>query len=237
MPGFIPNNFVRRNAAALADPGSGSAMHVAAGSAVSRAVTCSARPRFVEEVRVCGPDQPGVLPVPLTSTGQALAALHGALTYLATADAAALTTAEQADCLRELERAESVRVAARSAVLTAFGAGCGFADDGHGTERSWLRWQARITSSAAGAAVAWARRLAAHPAVRDELARGTVSASWAREICDWTDQLPESARADADAILLAAAAAGAELADLAGLAEEIRTRTARPDPDDGDDGF
>src|SRR5215471_10692702 len=156
-----------------------------------------------EEVRVCGPDKAGVRPVPLTSTGQALAALHGALTYLATTDTAALTTAEQADCLRGLERAESLRIAARSSVLTAFGAGCGFADDGHGSERSWLRWQARITRPAAGAAVAWARRLAAHPAVRDELARGIVSASWAREICDWSDLLPEFARADADAILLA----------------------------------
>src|SRR5215470_12540202 len=211
-------------------------MHVAAGSTVSRAVAFPVVRAFVEEVRVCGPDQPGAPPAPLTSTGQALAALHGALTYLATTDATALTAAEQADCLRGLERAESVRIAARSSVLTAFGAGCGFADDGHGSERSWLRWQARITSPAAGAAVAWARRLAAHPAVRDELARGAVSASWAREICDWSDLLPEAARAGADAILLAAAAAGAELADLAGLAQEIRKRTAPPDRD-GDDGL
>ena len=66
------------------------------------------------------------------------------------------------------------------------------------------------------------RRLAAHPAVRDALAAGTVSVSWARQVCDWTDLLPQPARADADLILLAAAAAGAALADLAGLAEELR---------------
>ncbi|HBW19592.1 MAG TPA: hypothetical protein DEH11_11585, partial [Actinobacteria bacterium] len=49
--------------------------------------------------------------------------------------------------------------------------------------------------------------------------------------------LPEASRADADRILLAAAASGAELADLAALAEEIRLRCAEPDNDSDDDGF
>src|SRR6266702_229932 len=90
--------------------------------------------------------------------------------------------------------------------------------------------------AAAGAATSWMRRLAAHAAVGDALAAGQVSPSWAREICDWSDLLPESVRPDADAILLAAAAAGAGLEDLAGLAEELRARTATPDRDGGDDG-
>ena len=55
-------------------------------------------------------------------------------------------------------------------------------------------------------------------------------------MCGWTDLLPAECRADADAILLAAAAGGAELADLAALAEEMRRRAARPDTD-GEDGF
>jgi len=173
----------------------------------------------------------------LASTGQALAALHEALAFLAAADAAALTAAEQADCLRGLQRAESVRVAAQAAVLDAFAEGCGHQADGHGTARSWLRWQTRITGAAASAAMAWTRRLAAHPRVRDALAAGTVSESWARQICDWSDLLPGSAQDAADAILLAAAAAGATLVDLAGLAEEMRARTAAPDRDRGDDGF
>ncbi len=186
---------------------------------------------------MCVPGQqgrPGAAPP--ASAGEALAALRAALAWLAGADATALSTAEQAGCLRELERAESVRIAARSRVLAAFGAGCGHEADGHAIARSWLRWQARITGSAAGAAAAWVRRLAAHAAVGDALAAGQVSASWAREICGWSDLLPESARPDADAILLAAAAAGAGLEDLAGLAEEIRARTAGPDPDGGGDG-
>ncbi len=39
--------------------------------------------------------------------------------------------------------------------------------------------------------------------------------SYAREICRWTGSLPDDARAAADEILLAAAAAGLELPDLA----------------------
>jgi hypothetical protein len=80
------------------------------------------------------------------------------------------------------------------------------------------------------------RRLRAHPAVADALADGRISASWAREICDWTDRLPGDARDDADRILLGAAVGGGELADLARLAEEMRRRLAEPDAD-GDDGF
>jgi hypothetical protein len=75
-----------------------------------------------------------------------------------------------------------------------------------------------------------------HRQVADALAGGVISESWAREICRWTDLLPQEVRDDADVILLGAAAAGAELADLTGLAEELRNRTAAPDTGD-DDGF
>ena len=85
------------------------------------------------------------------------------------------------------------------------------------------------------------RRLAAHPALAAALAGRSISPSWARAIAAWTELLPEAHRAGADEILLAAAAGGASLADLAGLAEEMRARTAVPDndgPDAGDEeGF
>ena len=149
---------------------------------------------------------------------------------------ASLPAAAQAECLRGLERAESLHTAARAGALAAFISSGGYQDDGQGTARAWLRWQTRITSGAAAGAVGWARRLAAHPAVGEALAAGEISASWAREICSWTGKLPEGKRAGADAILLAAAAGGAELADLAGLAEEMRRRCAQPDTD-ADDGF
>jgi hypothetical protein len=179
---------------------------------------------------------PVPMPVP-ASVSEAVAMAQAGLGWLAGADAAALTSVEQAECLLGLERAESTRTAARSAVLFAFAAAGGYEADGHGSAKSWLRWQAQLTTGAAGAAVGWARRLAAHPAVRDALASAQISVSFARCICDWTDLLPEAHRADADAILLAAAAGGAELSDLAALAQEMRQRTARPDSDGGDDGF
>jgi hypothetical protein len=121
-------------------------------------------------------------------------------------------------------------------VLGAFSAQCGYEDDGHGSPGSWLAWQARMTRGAAGGAVGWMRRLAAHPLVGTALAGGSISESWARKICDWSGLLPEGSRGDADQILLAAAAGGASLADLAGLAEEMYRRSAPPDTDD-DGGF
>jgi hypothetical protein len=54
-------------------------------------------------------------------------------------------------------------------------------------------------------------------------------------VCGWSDRLPPDLRADADQILLAAAAGGADLADLAALAEEMFRRSAPPDTND--DGF
>ncbi len=170
------------------------------------------------------------------SPGEAMEMVLAGLGWLATADLASAPAVVRADCLRALEQAASVQVAARSAVLSAFDAQCDFQDDGHGTARTWLRWQTQITNPAASAAVGWMRRLNAHRAVRAALAAGTVSASWSRQICDWTDLLPVSARDDADVILLAAAAGGAELADLEALAAQMRRRLC-PDEDGGKPRF
>ena len=101
--------------------------------------------------------------------------------------------------------------------------------------RAWLRWQTRVTKGAAAAATAWARRLAAHPVIGQALAAGEISASWARELCCWSDRLPAGKRDDGDEILVAAARGGADLADLAGLAEEMYQRS-RQDSPDGDTG-
>src|SRR5215472_10623765 len=184
---------------------------------------------------MCLPGQAPPVPVPATAA-DAAAMAQAALSWLAAVDAGSLTTAEQADCLRALERAGSMHTAARARVLAAFTAQGGYEDDGQGTAKTWLRWQTRVSGGAAGGAVGWARRLAAHPAVREALAAGEISESWARQVCAWSGLLPEAKRGDADVILLGAAAGGADLADLAGLAEEMRRRCARPDADD-DDGF
>ena len=179
---------------------------------------------------MCQPRQPG------TAAG-ALASVSAGLTALAGLDATGLTSLEQADCLRALEQAHARLVAARSAVLAAFTAARGYEGDAAGGPRSWLRWQTRVTAAAASDAVQWTRRLAGHPAIAAALAGGQLSVSWARAISGWTDRLPDGARGGADQILLAAAASGAGLRDLSGLAEEIHRRTAGPDADTGDDGF
>ena len=152
------------------------------------------------------------------------------------ADAAGVPVPVLAECLRGLEQVLAVHTAARARILESFTARRGFEDDGQGSPRTWLTWQTQITRPAASAAAGWMRRLREHPALADALASAVISVSWARQIADWTDQLPAEARADADLILLAAAAGGADLAGLSGLAEEIRRRTAGPDRDP-DDGF
>jgi hypothetical protein len=81
------------------------------------------------------------------------------------------------------------------------------------------------------------RRLAAHPVVAAALAEGELSGSWARAVCGWSDRLPADMRGDADQILAGAAAGGAELADLAGLAQQMYERSRSGAPDDDDDGF
>ena len=157
------------------------------------------------------------------------------LGWLAGADMAGVPVAAQAECLRGLERAASVQAAAHARVLGAFCAQAGYEVDGQGSPRTWLTWQTQVTRPAASAALASMRRLRDHPEVAEALAAARISVSWARQVCEWTGLLPGEHRDQADVILLAAAAAGAELADLARLAEEMRRRLAGPSRDG--DGF
>src|SRR5215471_14828500 len=177
---------------------------------------------MAREVRgMCGSD---ASPAGLSG---ALAMLERALDRLNAADAASLPSVVQAEALRALARAEAKHTVARARVLGAFAGQGGFEDDGHGSARSWVKWQTRVTAGSAVAAVAWARRLAAHPVIAGALAAGELSPSWARHLCDWTDRLPEAQRGDADEILAGAARGGADLADLAGLARELYERCCR----------
>ena len=171
------------------------------------------------------------------SVSQALDMLHRALDHLNAAEVAFLPSGVQAEALRALGRAEAKHTAARARVLAAFAAQGGHEDDGHGTARTWLKWQTQITGSAAACAVGWARRLAAHPVIGQALAAGELSPSWARKVCEWTDRLPEAQRGDADEILAAAADGGANLAGLAGLAREMYERCPQDESSDVDDGF
>ena len=164
-----------------------------------------------------------------------LAMLDRALDVLNAGDVASLPAAAQARALRMLERAEAKHTVARARILTAFAAQGGYENDGQGSPRVWLKWQTRITSGAAAGAVAWMKRLAAHPVVAQALASGDISPSWARALCAWNDRLPAGRRDDADAILTSAATAGADLIGLAGLAREMYERSCADGPGSGDD--
>jgi Domain of unknown function (DUF222)/HNH endonuclease len=166
-----------------------------------------------------------------SSASEAVRVALASLSWLARAEAAAVPVPVLADCLRGLEQVLAVHTAARARILGGFTAQHGYEDDGQGSPRTWLTWQTRITRPAASAAAGWARRLREHPAVAEALARAEISQSWARQICEWTSVLPAEHQADADVILLAAAAGGADLAGLADLAEQIRRRVAAPDKD------
>ncbi len=183
--------------------------------------------------------QAAVVPPPASAV-QALGMLQSAMGYLAAADATAMAAETQARCLRVLEQVSSIGTAARTSILAAFTSGQGYSADADYSPRAWLIHQTRITRGAAVGYTAWVRRAAAHPQVAAALAAGEVPESVARTICGWTDKLPPDCQADADAILLGAAAGGADVADLAGLAGEIYARslprTKDKDQDQDQDG-
>ena len=172
--------------------------------------------------------------VPATAR-EALDMVRAGLGYLATADAARLPAAVQAEALRELEQADAVATAARAGFLAAFTAGAGPAGDGDYSAVSWLTHRTGITRGAAVGHSAWAKRIATHPRVLAALAAGRVSESVGRVICLWTDKLPGEHRDPGDEQLLAAFAGGLGLGDLAGLFAEmyVRARGDLPDQDPG----
>jgi len=74
---------------------------------------------------------------------EALDMVRAGLGYLAAADAAQLSAATQAECLRGLERADSVITAARASMLAGFTAGQGYADDADYSAVAWLMHRTR----------------------------------------------------------------------------------------------
>ncbi len=163
---------------------------------------------------------------------EAVAMVRAGLGFLAAADATQMVIEEQAQCLQALEQAEAIGTAARASILAAFTAGQGYCADADYSPRAWLINKTRITKGAAVAYTAWVRRAAAHPQIVQSLAKGEMSESFARTICQWTGKLPGDCREAADEILIAAATAGMDLRDLVGLAAEIYQRSL---PDTGDD--
>jgi Domain of unknown function (DUF222) len=174
----------------------------------------------------------GTVTAPL-SAGEALDMVRAGLGYLAAADATQLPIATQAECLKGLERAGSVLTAARAFMLAGFTAGQGYADDADYSAVSWLIHRTGITKGAAVGHSAWAKRVGTHPRVLAALAAEQISEPAGRLICLWTGKLPEKYRDDADEVLVAAAAAGLGLEELAALFAQMyeRARSELPDQD------
>ena len=127
--------------------------------------------------------------------------------------------------------------AARAAVLARFDAARGHDADGYGSSAGWLAARGRTTRKAANAEVRRMRQFRAHPVVAAAVARGGLSEAWAAEIADWTRRLPADWRDDVDRLLADTALAGAELADLAVVAQAAyeKWRQQQGPDDDGDD--
>src|ERR1700760_2572636 len=126
-----------------------------------------------------------------SDTAEALAMAQAGLSFLADCDAPELPTADQGQTLIGPEHAEARLTVARARILSAFTVSHGYEADGQFGPRPWLRAFTRVTKSAALGAMTWTRRLDAHPAVAAAMVDGQLSASWAREICAWTDRLPD----------------------------------------------
>src|SRR5258705_11904402 len=134
---------------------------------------------------------------------------------MAASDAVKLSAATQAECLRELDLDYAVAKAAPAFIQAAFTAGQGYAADAEYSAVSWLMHRTGITRGAAVGHTAWAGRAATHPRGVAALAAGQVPESVGRLICLWTNRLPEKFREDSDELLLAAAAGGVRLEELA----------------------
>ena len=167
------------------------------------------------------------------SVGEAMDMARAALGYLAAADASQLAAETQAECLRGLERIDAISTAARASFLSAFTIGKGYSADADYNARAWLMHRTGITRGAAASHTAWAKRTGTHPAVMAALAAEELSESYGRAICQWTDKLPEKFREESDELLIAAAATGLGLRDLAALFAEMyeRARGDLPDED------
>ena len=174
------------------------------------------------------------------STDDALAMLHASLDRLTCADWELAGAAAQRRALLALGAAASKLAVARGEALLAMDSSGGHAADGQPSARAWLRHQARVTRQAARDLCRQGRMLVAHPVLREALAYGELSQSWAGQLADWTGRLPAGEVDAADKILLDAMRAGLDLhPDLARLAQAIyeAVRGQQPDPDGPGDGF
>jgi hypothetical protein len=177
--------------------------------------------------------QLSTIPSP-ASTADALGMVRAGLKFLATSDATQMTTAEQAQCLQDLERLHAVHTVAQALILGAFTAARGYCEDADYSPTAWLIHWTQITKAAAARHTGWARRCTAHPVIAAAMAAEEMTESFAEAIRHWTDKMPGDCRDQADEILAAAARAGLDLRDITALAAEMYEKSRPAGNDDGD---
>jgi hypothetical protein len=177
--------------------------------------------------------------VAASSVAEALAMAEAAMDYLNDPGAASLEAASLGDVLQALGGISGKFAAVRAAILARFDAERGHDADGYGSSASWLAAKTRTTRKAANAQVRQMRQFSAHPQIAAAVARKDISEAWAAEMAEWTRRLPPQWRADVDKLLVDTAAAGANLDDLALVAQAAyeKWRQQQPDPDGPQDGF
>jgi hypothetical protein len=162
-----------------------------------------------------------------------LGVVLSAMRDLADVNAAELTAAERADALLKLERTDAALTVVRSRILTAFDANRDFQLDAQRSAGAWLVNKAKVTRPEASGYRAWAKLVAGHSLIAQAMTGGILEKSRVRKICSITSKIPGEFREEAETIIVAAAAAGAELHDLVFIAAEILARTAgTPEEDD-----
>jgi hypothetical protein len=169
------------------------------------------------------------------SMSEALEMLQTSVGYLANVDAAELTVAALAQCVRGIVRADAVATAALARILAASDAKDGHVADGQRTLRTWLVNVLGVTKGQAAEYKAVQSLTRDHEPLLSGLCEGDViTKSVALQLAKWTRVIPAEFRTEAEQILIAAARAGANLRALAEICAEILSRTAPPDPDGND---
>ena len=166
------------------------------------------------------------------SAGDALGMLTSGLGYLAGTDPAQLPAATLAEYLGVLEQADAITAAARGKILAAFRAQDGHLADGQRSARTWLVHCLGITRGQAAEHLAVAAVARQHPRLLAGLREGyPLTRSVALQLARWLKDIPPQFRDQAEELLAGAVQAGADLAALAAIYAELRTRTAPPDSD------
>ena len=159
---------------------------------------------------------------------------RAAVDYMNAPDAAGLDGAACGEALVALGEISARLAAAQTEFLRRFDAADAHDADGYGSSSAWLAAKTRISRKDARATVRDMRMFGQRPLLRDAVAAGQISRSWAAAIQKWTKDLSAAMWPETDKILLAAAAAGADEDDLVtivGLAFE-KWRQQQPDGDE-----